>query len=453
MNRFWFQSALLPTGWARAVALEVQNGRIATLRTDVVAAAGDDCHAVAIPGLANVHSHTFQRAMAGLAERAGPASDDFWSWREVMYSFVDRLGPDDVEAIAAWAFVEMLESGFTRVAEFHYLHHQPDGAPYGQLAELAIRIAAAAAQTGIGLTLLPVLYSYGNFGGAKAGGAQRRFINDSERFSRLVVACHEAVRPLSGGLVGVAPHSLRAVAPPDLDKITQLAPAGPIHIHVAEQMREVNDCLAWSGRRPVEWLLDHAAVDSRWCLVHATHLSPGELQALAQSGAVAGLCPVTEANLGDGIFPARDYLAAGGLIGVGSDSNIRIDASAELCALEYSQRLEHQQRNVLAGGPAQSTGRRLFGAALQGGSQASGFPEAGLVPGSSADFVTLDRRDPSLVGRSEDALLDSWIFAGGKVAIDGVWRAGQKVVAAGQHVQQERIATRYREVLQRLLAN
>src|SRR5580692_8057251 len=210
MNRFWFQSALLPTGWARAVALEVQNGRIATLRTDVVAAAGDDCHAVVIPGLANVHSHTFQRAMAGLAEVAGPAGDDFWSWREVMYSFVDRRGPEDVEAMAAWAFVEMLESGFTRVAEFHYLHHAPDGSPYAQLAELAIRVAAAAAETGIGLTLLPVLYSYGNFGGAAAGGAQRRFINDIERFSRLLAGAREAVRPLQDAIVGVAPHSLRA---------------------------------------------------------------------------------------------------------------------------------------------------------------------------------------------------------------------------------------------------
>jgi formimidoylglutamate deiminase len=451
MNRFWFRTALLPSGWARGVGLEVQDGHISALHTDVSAAAGDECHAVAIPGLANVHSHTFQRAMAGLAESAGPASDDFWTWREVMYSFVDRLGPEDVEAIAALAFAEMLESGFTRVAEFHYLHHQPDGSPYGQLAELAIRIAAAAAETGIGLTLLPVLYSYGNFGGAAPGGAQRRFFNDTERYSRLVAASHAAVRPLVGALVGVAPHSLRAVAPPDLDLVAQLAIDGPVHIHVAEQIREVNDCLAWSGRRPVEWLLDHAAVDSRWCLVHATHLSPTEILALAGSGAVVGLCPVTEANLGDGIFPARGYLDAEGRFGLGTDSNIRIDAAAELCALEYSQRLVLQQRNVLAGAPGQSTGRRLFTAALQGGAQATGFRDAALAPGCFADFLSLNLDHPALVGRQEDELLDSWIFAGGKSVIDCVWRAGRKVVAAGQHVQHERITRRYREVMQRLL--
>src|SRR5580698_10358104 len=278
MNRYWFRAALLPTGWARAVCLVVSQGRISEVRCDVDPVPQDECHEVAIPGLANVHSHTFQRAMAGLAERAGPASDDFWSWREVMYSFVDRLGPEDVEAIAAWAFVEMLESGFTRVAEFHYLHHAPDGSPYTDLAELAVRVAAAAAESGIGLTLVPVLYSYGNFGGIPAGGAQRRFMNDSERFARLVAASREAVRPLEGAVVGVAAHSLRAVAPPDLDQVAQLAGEGPVHIHIAEQLREVNDCLAWSGRRPVEWLLDHADVDTRWCLVHATHLNPAEVR-------------------------------------------------------------------------------------------------------------------------------------------------------------------------------
>jgi formimidoylglutamate deiminase len=451
MDRFWFRTALLPSGWAHGVGLEVRDGRISAVRSGVSAAAGEERHAVAIPGLANVHSHTFQRAMAGLAETAGPACDDFWTWREVMYAFVDRLGPDDVEAIAALAFAEMLESGFTRVAEFHYLHHQPDGSPYGQLAELAIRIAAAAGDTGIGLTLLPVLYAHGNFGGAAPGGAQRRFINDTERYSRLVADSHEAVRSLTGALVGVAPHSLRAVVPPDLDLVAQLAIDGPIHIHVAEQLREVNDCLAWSGRRPVEWLLDHAAVDSRWCLVHATHLSPTEILALAGSGAVAGLCPVTEANLGDGIFPARGYLDAEGRFGLGTDSNIRIDAAAELCALEYSQRLTFQQRNVLAGGTGQSTGRSLFSAALQGGAQATGFPDAALAPGCFADFLTLDLEHASLVGRHEDELLDSWIFAGGRSAIDCVWRAGRQVVAGGRHVQHDRIARRYRAVLQRLL--
>ena len=397
MTTLWFRTALLPTGWAHGVGVDVSQGRITAVRPDTTAQPGDECHAVAIPGLANVHSHTFQRAMAGLAEVAGPASDDFWTWREVMYAFVDRLGPDDVEAIAAWAFAEMLESGFTRVAEFHYLHHAPDGRPYAQLGELATRIAAAAAITGIGLTLLPVLYSYGNFGGLAPGGAQRRFLNDSERFARLLGASHAALQSLEGAILGVAPHSLRAVAPPDLDQVAQLLAEGPVHIHIAEQLREVNDCLAWSGRRPVEWLLDHAAVDSRWCLVHATHLTPAETLALAGSGAVAGLCPVTEANLGDGIFPALEYLAADGAFGVGTDSNVRIDASAELCALEYSQRLSRQRRNVLAGAPGHSTGRRLFDAAFRGGNQAAGTPQLGLLAGAPGAPATAPR--PAAPGR------------------------------------------------------
>ncbi|HTV77412.1 MAG TPA: formimidoylglutamate deiminase [Steroidobacteraceae bacterium] len=451
MNRFWFRTALLPTGWAHGVSVEVRDGRISAVRTGTVAEADAECHAVAVPGLANVHSHSFQRAMAGLAEVSGPSSDDFWSWREVMYSFVDRLGPEEVEAIAAWAFVEMLESGFTRVAEFHYLHHAPDGSPYSQLAELAWRVAAAAAHSGIGLTLLPVLYSYGNFGGAPAGGAQRRFMNDIERFARLLAGTREAVRGLEGALVGVAAHSLRAVAPPDLDHVALLASEGSVHIHIAEQMREVDACVAWSGRRPVEWLLDHAAVDSRWCLVHATHLSELEVRALAQSGAVAGLCPLTEADLGDGIFAAEAYLAADGAFGVGSDSNVRIDPAAELCALEYSQRLLLRRRNVLAGGPGRSTGRSLFDAALRGGAQATGMKDAGLACGCAADFLTLDAEHPALVGRTEDALLDGWLFSGGKAVIDGVWRAGHRLVSGGCHIHRDRIAGRYREVMRRLL--
>jgi formimidoylglutamate deiminase len=450
MSRLWFRSALLPTGWTAGVSLEVHQGRLARVLSGVSPEAGEECHAVAIPGLANVHSHTFQRAMAGLAEIAGPASDDFWTWREVMYAFVDRLGPDDVEAIAAWAFAEMLESGFTRVAEFHYLHHAPDGSHYGQRAELATRVAAAAAETGIGLTLLPVLYTHGNFGGAPPTGAQRRFINDIDGFARLLADSHAAIRRLPDAIIGVAPHSLRAVAPPDLDHAARLHLEGPVHIHVAEQRREVQDCLAWSGRRPVEWLLDHADVDSRWCLVHATHVTPAELSALAGSGAVAGLCPVTEANLGDGIFPAQDYLAEDGVLGIGTDSNIRIDAGAELCALEYSQRLRLQQRNVLAGASGRSTGRRLFEAALSGGGRASGCP-GGLAVGSPADFLTLNVEHPALIGRNEDALLDSWIFAGGQPTIDCVWRAGHKVVAGGHHLQRDRLANRYRKVLGRLL--
>ncbi|HWE05948.1 MAG TPA: formimidoylglutamate deiminase [Rhizomicrobium sp.] len=265
----WFETALLPQGWAKGVRVETQDGRIARVETDAQPNPGDERHAIAIPGLANVHSHAFQRGMAGLAETRGPAHDDFWTWREIMYGFLDRLTPEDVEAIAALAYVEMLERGFTRVGEFHYLHHDPSGVPYAELGEMASRIALAALETGIGLTLLAVFYAHGNFGGAPASRGQRRFLNDVESFARLVEASRRAIARLPDANLGVAPHSLRAVAPDELREIVPFARGGPVHIHAAEQTKEVEDCLAWCGARPVEWLLDHADVDRSWCLVHA----------------------------------------------------------------------------------------------------------------------------------------------------------------------------------------
>src|SRR5580658_3609537 len=335
----WFQSALLPQGWAEGVRIVVSGGTISQLQTSAVPAPGDERHAVAIPGLSNVHSHAFQRGMAGLAEIRGPANDNFWTWREVMYRFLDRLTPEDIEAIAAQAYVEMLERGFTRVGEFHYLHHDPSGAPYANIGELAERVAAATRETGIGLTLLPVFYAHSNFGGAPPVPGQRRFLNDVDQFARLLEASRKAIGQLDDANLGVAPHSLRAVTPNELSRVVSLLPRGPIHIHAAEQTKEVDDCVAWSGARPVEWLLDNAAIDERWCLVHATHLTSSEMERLAQSGAVAGLCPITEANLGDGVFPADAYLARKGVFGIGTDSNIQIDPAAELRALEYAQRL------------------------------------------------------------------------------------------------------------------
>jgi formiminoglutamate deiminase len=287
--------------------------------------------------------------MSGLTEyRQSGGDGDFWSWRELLYKFVDRCTPEDVEAITAMAYAEMLEGGFTRVAEFHYLHHDTAGHAFSDPGEMAGRIAAAARDTGIGLTLLPVLYAHSGFGGLEATSGQRRFINTPASYHDILSSAEAHCAGLPDAIVGTAPHSLRAVTPGELEELTAMRPDRPVHIHIAEQEKEVADCLAWSGARPVDWLLDHVAVDERWCLVHATHTTPGELQRIAASGAVVGLCPVTEANLGDGIFNAPEFLAAGGHFGVGSDSNVSICAADELRMLEYSQRLAFRRRNVIA---------------------------------------------------------------------------------------------------------
>jgi formiminoglutamate deiminase len=445
----WFQTVLLPQGWRERVRVHIANGRITELETGVASVASDERHAIGMPGLANVHSHGFQRGMAGLAETRGPAGDNFWTWREIMYRFLDRLTPDDVEAITALAYIEMLEHGFTRVGEFHYLHHDSAGAPYANLGELAWRIAAAAKHTGIGLTLLPVFYAHSNFGGLPPVAGQRRFINSVDGFAAVISECRRAAASLDDANVGIAPHSLRATTPDELRLILPMAEGGPVHIHAAEQTKEVDDCLAWSGQRPVEWLIENANVDSQWCLVHATHLAPDEVEGLARSGAAAGLCPITEANLGDGIFPAEDYLRVGGRFGVGTDSNVLIDAAGELRALEYAQRLSHRARNVLAEAEGRSTGRTLFDAALAGGAQALGIPASGLCEGASADIVSLDEHDPSLAGRQGDTVLDSWIFAGAD--IDCVWRHGRKLVSGGRHHDREGIRERSSRVIKRLM--
>lgn len=447
----WCETAMLQGGWAQHVRLSVTDGGIAAIEQGVPHRQGDILCRIAIPGLPNLHSHAFQRGMAGLAEVAGPGDDSFWSWRDTMYRFVARIGPDDLFAIAAIAQVEMLESGFTRVGEFHYLHHDIDGGAFADPAEMAAAVVRASGETGIGLTLLPVFYATGGFGGAAIGPCQRRFVTDPDGYARLIEASRSAVASLPDSVVGIAPHSLRAVTPELLGEIMPLAAEGPIHIHAAEQRREVADCLAWSGQRPVQWLTNNVPVDARWCLVHATHMTAEETSALAASGAVAGLCPITEANLGDGIFPAVDYLVAGGAIGVGSDSNVRIDAAEELRLLEYGQRLRDEGRNRLAGGAGRSTGARLYRAALAGGAQALGV-DGGLAVGASADIVTLDADHPSLMARSGDALIDGLVFGDGRTAIDRVWRHGRLVVDRGRHVARDAIAARFGTTMRRMLA-
>jgi formiminoglutamate deiminase len=432
----WFSSALLPTGWADGVRLTVADGVITNVEAGVTPEPDDERHGAAVPGLPNVHSHTFQRAMAGLTERRGEnTGDNFWTWREEMYRFLDRLGPDDVEAVAALAFAEMLETGFTRVGEFHYLHHDPAGTRYANTAELAVRIVSAANTTGINLTLLPVFYAHSNFGGLPPTHGQRRFITTVDEFARLVEASRHP-----GITVGIAPHSLRAVTPDELRAVVQLG--SPVHIHVSEQTKEVDDCLAWCGRRPVEWLLDQQLLDSRWCLIHATHTTADELAGIAASGAVVGLCPITEANLGDGVFDAKQFLAVGGRFGVGTDSNVLIDAAGELRQLEYAQRLFTRNRNVLATDATPSVGRTLFGAALGGGSQALGV-SGGLAVGQPADVVTLNSTARG------DRLLDGWVFASRVAPVERVWCRGRPVVVGGRHVHREAIDRRFQSALAR----
>ncbi len=458
MRRFLLRQALLPDGWRDDVLVSVDAaGLIAATSANAHETDASLLDGPVLPGMPNLHSHAFQRAMAGLAECSGPAAgDSFWTWRETMYRFAAKLTPEDVQAIAGQLYAEMLEAGYTAVAEFHYLHHQPGGMPYADPAELSRRILAAADIAGIGLTHLPVLYRYGGFGGKEPQERQRRFLHDAEAYAHLLQALAPQLQNRSDRRLGIAPHSLRAVTPEllrdgiaVLDTIDDTA---PIHIHIAEQTAEVDDCLSWIGKRPVQWLLDQGIVNKRWCLVHATHLDALETQLLAASKAVAGLCPTTEANLGDGIFPAFDYLTAGGRFGIGSDSHISVSVTEDLRLLEYGQRLSYRQRAVLAGGPERSTGRRLFDAALKGGAQALGQPVGAIAPGYRADFILLDSNAPCMAGRSGDMALDAWIFSNQtRSAIRDVYVAGNRVVENGRHICSEDLAAKHRQTLRRLL--
>ena len=441
---------LLPKGWARDMTLEFgSNGRIASIRS----ATTDDVYPSAkgpvIPGLPNLHSHAFQRAMAGMTESAGAQDDDFWSWRQAVYRFVSRLTPDDTEVIAAQLYVEMLKAGYTAVGEFHYLHHAPDGAPYDDPAEMSHRIAAAADRSGIGLTLLPVLYAQGGFDGAPTEEGQRRYVCDLDTYSRIVETVYAQSDANSAG---VAPHSLRAVGPDALQIAIELAGEHPVHIHIAEQTREVEECLAWSGARPVEWLLQNAEVDGRWCFVHATHMTAVETRALAESGAVAGLCPMTEADLGDGIFPAEAFITAKGRIGIGSDSNVVVDGAEELRLLEFGQRLIHRKRNLLRLPGRASTGANLFELAVHGGAGAIGREASGITVGSSADFIVLDGAAPLLAEKSGDDVLDTFIFSGGRSLIRDVFVGGRAVVTEGRHEAEAEISKDFSRVMKRLMS-
>ncbi|MEM9100279.1 MAG: formimidoylglutamate deiminase [Pseudomonadota bacterium] len=450
MTEIWAAQALLPSGWAERVRIRLSGGKIAEVAPDTLPSG----HRVDVllPAPVNLHSHVFQRAMAGLTEARGPGGrDSFWTWRSWMYRFVEHLTPDDVQSIAAFVQMEMLEAGYAAVAEFHYLHHGPDGQAYDNRAEMSARIAAAAAETGIGLTLLPVLYAQGGCDGRPLAGGQRRFGNDMDGFAALMTSAEAAIATLPADTaIGIAPHSLRAVSPDHLCQAVELAGDRPIHIHIAEQIAEVDEVEARYGARPVAWLARAHALGPEWCLIHATHMMPDEIEAVARSGATAGLCPITEANLGDGIFHGAAFVATGGQFGVGTDSNVQVSLAGELRQLEYSQRLVERARAVMAE-DLRSTGRFLFETALRGGAQAAQRGPAGLREGAWGDLVSLNGDHPDLIGRRGDALLDSWIFASAQGAVCDVWSAGRHQVTAGRHKARDKITVAYKSCLQNLL--
>lgn len=474
-RQFHAGNAWFANGWHRDVRFEVDTGRyypgsLLDVQSDASADGVESLGHWVVPGMPNLHSHAFQRAMAGLAERRGDPADSFWTWREVMYAFAGKIGPDDLRAIASQLYVEMLKAGYTHVCEFHYLHHQPDGKPYADPAAMSLALVDAAHEAGIGLTLLPTLYMTGGFDGRALGQRQRRFAHDVDGFLRLV----QRLRMLENAhlRIGVALHSLRAV-PEDamsamlagIDALPESCdglPGSmmPIHIHIAEQIGEVQDCLAVRNARPIQWLLDHAPVDTRWCLVHATHIDENELSQLARTGATVGLCPTTEANLGDGLFPLRDWLDAGGVIGIGSDSHISVSPIEELRWLEYGQRLITRHRNITSSEREPSTGSVLYGSALHGGANASRMPIGCFMGGeptlpsvgNRADLLVLDETSPLLAGRDESNLLDTWIFAGNSNLVRDVMVNGDWVVRDFRHRDEARIAARYRAVIARLHA-
>jgi len=452
MPAYFAPRALLADGWAHDVRLNVDD--VGYLSHVEVGAAPEGCTRLAgdvVPGMVNLHSHAFQRAMAGLAEVAGNPQDSFWTWRDLMYRLVQRLEPEQIAAIAGQLYIEMLKGGYTQVAEFHYLHHSPGGKPYADAGEMTGQLSQAAAQAGIGLTMLPVLYSYAGFGAQPAQPGQLRFIQDTDSYlaQQRTIARQLAGQPLQNQ--GLCFHSLRAVTLQQMQQVLAACDSAlPVHIHVAEQQKEVNDCLAWCGQRPVAWLYDHLPVDERWCLVHATHLDRDELVRLAQSRAVAGLCPTTEANLGDGIFPGDSYLHHGGHWGIGSDSHVSLSVVEELRWFEYGQRLRDQRRNRLVTARQPVVGNVLYQQALQGGAQASGVAIGQLAVGYRADWLVLDGNDPYLAAAADEAILNRWLFAGGREQIRDVFVAGKQVISQGRHAREQQSAAALQQVLKTL---
>ena len=451
MTECFAEYVWLPQGWSESTRFRIEAGALTEVDESANGAGVNRIGRFVLPGMPNLHSHAFQRAMAGLAEKQSNPQDNFWSWRETMYAFAGRVGPDDLRAIAAQLYVEMLKAGYTQVCEFHYLHHQPDGKPYADPAAMSLALIEAAREAGIGLTLLPVLYMTGGFDGRPLSERQCRFGFDVDGYLRL----GEKLRKMENSTlrVGMALHSLRAVPPDAMRVVLESSLAdGPVHIHIAEQIGEVQDCLNVRGARPVEWLFDNAPVDARWCLVHATHMTADETRRLAESGAVSGLCPTTEANLGDGLFPLAAYRAAGGVLGIGSDSNISISPTEELRWLEYGQRLMTRHRNIAVSESSASVGENLWGDALFGGAQASGVDIGALESGARADFIVLNAESPLLAGRDAENVLDTFLFAGNANLVRDVMVGGEWVVRDFCHRDEDAIAARYRQAITRISA-
>ncbi|MEM5477663.1 formimidoylglutamate deiminase [Pacificibacter sp. AS14] len=446
------KQAKLSSGWTTNVRLNIADGKISSVTENQSPAQGDTVVDTLLPALANLHSHSFQRAMSGMTEFRMAGKDSFWTWRDLMYRFTAHLTPEHVEAIAGLVFLEMQEAGYASVGEFHYLHHQPNGMPYDDLGELSSRIAAAASETGIGLTHLPVLYTYGGAGKVPLEAGQARFGNSVDRFNGLVGRAQAAVSQLPADCrVGIAPHSLRATSPEDLKAVLTARPNGPVHIHIAEQPKEVADVQAWLNARPVEWLLENTDANTDWCLIHATHMTDAETVNMAKSGVVAGLCPVTEANLGDGPFNGPAYLQSGGAFGVGSDSNVLISLTEELRTLEYSQRLRDIARNVMVVGEG-SVGETLYTGAAKGGAQALGRGAGEIAVGELADLVAIDSSAPALCALRQDQLLDGLVFGAKDNVVTDVWSAGRHAVQSGRHVKRDAIITAYRSAMASLMA-
>ena len=455
MTVLFARSALLPSGWAENVRITIDAaGTITAIEHGTAPGDAERLAGPVLPGMPNLHSHAFQRAMAGLTERASPTGDDFWSWREAMYRFLAVLEPEDVRAIAAQLYLDMLKVGYTGVAEFHYLHHGRDGRPYADRAAMSEAVIAAAKETGMAITLLPALFQTSGFGGAAPTEGQRRFVSTVEDMMALIDEVRRRHASNAEVRVGLAHHSLRAVPPDALATATAalraLDASAPIHIHVAEQTREVEQCLAWSGARPVQWLLDHAPVDESWCLIHATHMDDAETRRLAATGAIAGLCPTTEANLGDGFFPLLPYLEALGRWGVGSDSHVSLSPIEELRWLEYGQRLRERRRALAPLGKPESTGLVLWQAAVAGGAQAVGRRTGALAPGHRADLLVLDAEAPALYRRERDALVDSLVFASQTTVVRDVMVGGRWVVRERHHASEDRIAAEFRRTIDRV---
>ncbi|MBX2835903.1 MAG: formimidoylglutamate deiminase [Gammaproteobacteria bacterium] len=443
----WADCALTADGWQRDVRIDVNaDGLISAISPNESTV--ESRYGLVAPALANLHSHAFQRAMAGMSEVRGTDSQEsFWSWRTLLYRFLQHLSPDDLEVITAFAQMEMLESGYASVGEFHYLHHQVGGLPYDNVAEMSERIISAAQTTGIGLTLLPVLYEQGGCDGRALVNGQQRFGGSFDDYAHLYSVAEKQIRVFGRNAnIGVAPHSLRAVRSSSFSQVVELAKGAPVHLHIAEQEAEVKEVESVLGSRPVQWLLDHQAVGNHWCLIHATHMNPNETTQLAKSGATVGLCPITESNLGDGIFDGKRYMDANGAWGIGTDSNIRISLSEELRTLEYSQRLRDRRRAVMANAN-ESNGHRLYSSAAVGAAQALQRNTGSIAVGKQADLIALDVNSPTFLGVAENNWFDAWLFAGDDSLVTDVWSCGNHVVSFGRHTAHDSIESAYRNTL------